>query len=454
MRLKSTNQQYFDFTHKSRLKVVNEYRAKYKLISQLLDDNPKLVSLVHQDLARMLSQSKRGRKSEYTSEQILRSLLVMFIERDSYRDVVVRIENSEFLQGFVGLGIKPMMDFSFLNKAFGILSDETWQTMNRVLAQYAKGQEKITSEKLRMDTTVYETNIHYPTDSSLLWDSFRTLARLLQQIQQELPHLPLNHRFHDKKIKKLALFITRNGSSNNKSKKRKVKTTYRKLITRVNWIVGVACNALSVLQRAGYDAELLAHYIPIVEKIAYQAQQRVFQDIKLSADEKVYSLFEEHTELLKRGKAGKPIEFGHKILIAQTGEKFIHHYEVFPKRKEDKELIKPALKAHKQLFGTGPDVLATDKGFYENMKQVLKLEEKITTVSICKKGRRNPAEYERESTEEFKDGQRFRAGCEGSISVLKRVFKLGRCLFKGFKNYAASVGCAVFCHNLVLLTKL
>jgi len=88
------------------------------------------------------------------------------------------------------------------------------------------------------------------------------------------------------------------------------------------------------------------------------------------------------------------------------------------------------------------------------MKQILKLEKNITIVSICKKGRRNQAEYIRESSEEFKDGQRFRAGCEGSISVLKRAFKLGRCFFKGYKNYAASVGCAVFCHNLVLLTKL
>ena len=433
---------------------MTEYRAKYELISQLLDDNPGLVSLVHRDLTRMLSQSKRGRKSEYTSENILRSLIVMFVEQDSYRDVVIRIENSEFLRHFAGLGVKPMMDYSFLSKAYGVLSDKTWKTMNRVLAQYAKEQEKISSEKMRMDTTVYESNIHYPTDSSLLWDSFRTLSRLLRQIQQELPHLALNHRFHDKKVKKLALFITRNGSSNSKAKKRKVKNIYRKLIARVDWIAGVARKVLSVLQRAGYDAELLAHYIPIIEAIISQADQRVFHDVKLAADEKVYSLFEEHTELLKRGKAGKPIEFGHKILIAQTGEKFIHHYEVFPKRKEDKELIKPALKAHKQLFGTGPDVLATDKGFYENMKQVLELEEKITTVSICKKGRRNQAEYERESTEEFKDGQRFRAGCEGSISVLKRAFKLGRCLFKGYKNYAASVGCAVFCHNLVLLTRL
>jgi len=433
---------------------VNEYRAKYKLISQLIDDNPQLVSLAHQDLAKMLSKSNNGRKSEYTSEQILRSLIVMFVEQDSYRKVVVRIENSEFLRDFIGLGIKPMMDYSFLNKAFGILSEKTWKTMNKMLAQYAKQQEKISSEKLRLDTTVYETNIHYPSDSSLLWDSFRTLARLLQQIQQELPQLALKHRFHVKKVKKLYLFITRNAAGKNKSKKRKVKSTYRMLIERVNWIVEVAREVLVVLQQAGYEAELLDHYIPIVEKIINQADQRIFQGVKLAADEKVYSLFEEHTELLKRGKAGKPIEFGHKVLIAQTGEKFIHHYEVFGKRKEDKELIKPTLKAHKQLFGAGPDVLATDKGFYENMKQILKLEGKITTVSICKKGRRNQQEYERESTEEFKDGQRFRAGCEGSISVLKRVFKLGRCLFKGFKNYAASVGCAVFCHNLVLLTRL
>ena len=326
--------------------------------------------------------------------------------------------------------------------------------MNRVLAEYAKEQEKISSEKLRLDTTVYETNIHYPTDSSLLWDSFRTLARLLQQIQQELPQLALKHRFHINKVKKLTYFITRNGGSNKKSKRRKVKSTYRKLIERVNWIAEVAREALVILYRTGYEAELLAHYLPIVEKIINQAEQRVFQGVMVDADEKVYSLFEEHTELLKRGKAGKPIEFGHKVLIAQTGEKFIHHYQVFPKRQEDKDLIEPTLKAHKQLFGTGPDLLATDKGFYENMRQIVKLEENIVTVSICKKGRRNPQEYERERTEEFKDGQRFRAGCEGSISVLKRVFNLGRCLFKGFKNYAASVGCAVFCHNLILLTRL
>jgi len=172
MRTKSTKQQYFDFSHKSRLKVVNEYRNKYKIMSQLLDDNTQLVSLIHQDLAKMLSKSNNGRKSEYTSEQILRSLIVMFIEQDSLRQTVIRIENSEFLRYFVGLGIKPMMDYSFLDKAFCVLSDKTWEAMNRILAQYAKEQEKISSEKLRLDTTVYEANIHYPSDSSLPTKAF------------------------------------------------------------------------------------------------------------------------------------------------------------------------------------------------------------------------------------------------------------------------------------------
>ena len=173
------------------------------------------------------------------------------------------------------------------------------------------------------------------------------------------------------------------------------------------------------------------HFSP---QIVEQAEKRVIKGEKVPPDEKLYSLFEEHTELIVRGKAGKAIEFGHKILIAQTGEKYIHHYKVMEQRIEDKELLIPAIEAHKEMFGDYPEVLSTDKGFYESMKQIISLEAKITTVSIAKKGRRNQVEYERETTEEFIDGQRFRAGSEGSISVLKRAFKLGKCFFKGFKK--------------------
>jgi len=450
---KTSNVLYFDFSGESTLKVVQAYRTKYEAISEFLEANPALLTWAHRDWVKLLSTSSKGRDG-YTSEQILRALLVMFIEGTSYRDTVVLIENSEFLQYFVRLGTLRTMDFTFLNKAFGVLSARTLEQMNRVLADYAVREGMICGDKQRMDTTVYETNIHYPTDSSLLWDSFRTLARLLRRIQNELPQLELLHRYHERKVKKYMTFISRNASSKRKRTQRKVKIRYRQLMQSVRWIQGVGQEVLREAFLAGYDVPELAHYLPLVARILDQAVRRVLQGETVPPDEKLYSLFEEHTELLQRGKAGKPIEFGHKILLAQTGEKFIHHYQVLPKRIEDKELLVPALEAHQELFGCYPNVLSTDKGFYESMKQILALEEKITVVSIAKKGRRTPEEYAREKTEEFLEGQRFRAGAEGSISVLKRAFKLGKCFFKGFKHYAASVGLAVLCHNLVLLTRL
>jgi transposase, IS5 family len=452
MRSKTAKEQYLDFSGESSLKVVNDYRKRYRKISELLEAAPSLVTEVHRDLSRLLSESTAGR-SGYASEQILRALVVMFIEGTSFRATVIRIEDSEFLRHFVRLGLKSMMDYSFLNKAAGAISEATWEAINRGLGVYAVREEKIDGEKLRLDTTVVEVNIHYPTDSSLLWDSIRLMSRLLTQIRTDHPEWPLLYRFHTRKVKKLAYFIARNGGSSHPGKTREVKRTYRTLIERVRWIAGVAQEVstwLTVRREAGRE---LAGYLSIVKKILDQAERRIFQGEQVPSEEKVYSLFEDHTELLKRGKAGKPIEFGHKVLLAQTAEKFIHHYQVLPHRQEDKELLVPTLEAHRKLFGDWPDVLAADKGFYESREQLAELGKVISVVSIGKKGRRTQEELVRESTEDFKEGQRFRAGSEGSISVLKRAFKLKKSLFKGFKHYAAGIGLAVFCHNLVLLTQ-
>jgi IS5 family transposase len=457
LREKILNQEYLDFSIKSTLKLVKEYREKYGKIGQILEANPKILDIAHEDFSRSLCNSEYGRRG-YTSEQILRSIVVMFIEEKSYRDAVILIENSEFLRNFVKLGNKAMMDFTFLCKAYTALSEQTWKAINEALSTYAKEGKKITAEKLRIDTTAYETNIHYPTDSSLLWDSYRTLARLMREAGEEMRALGLTHRFHTKKIRKLALFISRNGDKKNKRVQQKIKSVYRKLIERVRWIASVGTVAMQLLSRAmdfkvAAIAAELRHYLSIIEKIISQAESRVLFGEQVPSAEKIYSLFEEHTELIKRGKARKLIEFGHKVLLAETREKFIIHYETMPKQRADKELIESSLNAHNNVFRCRPDILAGDKGFYESREQIDKLSKRIETVSICKKGRRTEEEDQRESTEEFKDGQRFRAGIEGTISVLKRAFKLGKCLFKGFKNFASSVGCAVFCHNLVMLAR-
>jgi len=455
MRSKITYQESLGYDPSCSVQIVQDYVNKYKGIDTILQANPEILECVHGDFTRGLSRSQKGREGDYTTEQIFRSIVVMFIEPWSYRRTVVHIDTNVVLQRFVRLGMLPMMDFTFWNKAYCALSETTWEKINRALSRYAHEEEKIGGEKLRVDSTVYETNIHYPTDSSLLWDSYRTLARLLRRMREEMRAVGLEHRFHTRKVKKLAYYISRNGGSKSKRTQQKVKSMYRLLIERVRGIVRVARTGVQRLSgRCLDEVAELEHYLPLGEKIIHQAEKRILEGVILPAEEKVYSVFEDHTELLKRGKAGKEVEFGHKILIAQNGEKFITHYQALLKRKEDKELLKETLAAHKNWFGKAPSVLATDRGFYESRNQLKELEREIRTVSMAKKGSRTPEEKARESTEEFQEGQRFRAGSEGSISVLKRAYKLRKCLFKGFKNFAVSVGCAVFCHNLVLLTQL
>ena len=119
MRIKRDSQTFLNFTPPSSLKVVQEYRAKYNAIDQILRAIPQLLELAHGDLAQLLSPSSGGRKSVYTSDQVLRALIVMFVEGITYRKVVVQIEESEFLRNFVGLGIRSMMNFTFLCMANG-----------------------------------------------------------------------------------------------------------------------------------------------------------------------------------------------------------------------------------------------------------------------------------------------------------------------------------------------
>ena len=453
MRLLDNIQETIDFTRLTTLKVVKEYREKFERISGILEENPGIVQAVHQDLAGHLSESRGGRESKYTSAQVVRALIVMFVEGLDYRGAVVRIEESDFLRRFVGLGVQSMMDFTFLSKAFCAIRDGTWDVVNKAVLGFAKAEGKVSGEKLRVDTTAYETNVHYPTDASLLWDGFRTMVRLLVLLKEEFPELSGRYRFHNKKVKKLMLFITRNSKSKNKATQRKIKKNYGKLLEQVGRVVAISREVCGGLPPKDPTVEELTHYIPLVERVVDQTIRRVFEGEKVPADEKLYSIFEEHTELLIRGKAQKRIEFGHMVLIGQSEQKFITQYEVLRRRVADKDLVDDILASHQELFGRLPDVFAADKGFYESMKKIEELEEKIETVSMCKKGRRTPDETEREHEDAFQDGQRFRAGVEGTISVLKRAFKMLKCYFRGYKNYASSVGCAVFCHNLVLLTR-
>ena len=164
----------------------------------------------------------------------------------------------------------------------------------------------------------------------------------------------------------------------------------------------------------------------------------------MPASERTFSIFEPHVELLKRGRREKPVEFGHKVLLTQTRDKFITHYEALEKQKPDSELVSSVLEHHREQFGAYPETLAADKGFRSDAKKMEVFQEQVQLLAIPKK----PSDWGKEPLQPW---QAFRAGIEGTISGLKRGFRLIRCFYRGFKNFAASIGAAIFCHNIVKL---
>jgi IS5 family transposase len=446
MRRVFEEQTYLNFSGETSLKVVKEYRAKYAWIDECLEANPLMLWLVHEDLE-VLSQSQEGREAKYTTEILFRALLVHQIEKTPLRETVIRMAESSTLQSFIRLGTRSVPDFTFLNRAFKAMTAETWKLINEELAHYAVKQCELDVSQIRADTTVIEANIHYPTDSSLLWDSYRVLSRLLRAVRTEAPAL-CPHRFHDKKVKKDLVYVHRYLRSGSKARLRELKRRFRRLhasVCRLERIAAPLLKSLAASERLalrGLGAQL-KHYLPLVRKVCQTAKRAALKGETVPARDRIFSLFEEHTELIKRGKSNQPVEFGHAVWLAQSRGKFITDYEVMEEKIPDSELLGEITKRHKAAFRRYPEAVTADTGFRAAPEEMNKVQRHVATVAVPRRGQ----SHAKIDT----CWHHFRAGIEGSISVLKRAFRLSICMYRGFKSFAAAVGMAVFCHNLVNL---
>ena len=212
MRKKRDTQGWLAFQPSS-LTLTREYFGRYEGISEILDQTPKLLELVHRDLELALELENREARRRggfiYTSEIVLRLCLCQVIEGASLREIVVRVDDSHYLRRFTRIHGGPMMNHATLCKLRNAIQPETWKKLNGVLAKTAAAGKRITGEKLRLDTTAVETNIHWPTDSSLLWDGYRTLGRLIEQARGIDPRAVGNQRVHLKRVKRLAALVAR-----------------------------------------------------------------------------------------------------------------------------------------------------------------------------------------------------------------------------------------------------
>jgi IS5 family transposase len=199
----------------------------------------------------------------------------------------------------------------------------------------------------------------------------------------------------------------------------------------------------------------IAHYCGLGERVIHQARRRVVEGEQVPNAEKLYSIFEPHTDLIKRGKVRAPVEFGHKVFLAESAKGLITQYEVLKGNPADDIHVAPSLQRHRRTFRRAPELYGADRGFFSEQNIAACVHGAVATVSIPQRGgRKTPRRQAYERSPAFKQAQRFRAGIEGRISVLMRGRGMKRCRAEGTERFALFVGAAVLANNLMIIANL
>ena len=428
-----------------------------KRISEFLDNQPEIIKLVGQDLQWGLKKPDTGRTA-ITPAQVLRSLVLMRVKNWDYRELRERIADGYTLRRFTGFYSRRVPKHDAFNRAFNKLRPQTLKALNELVLKAAVDLGLEDGKKLRVDTTVVETDIHHPTDSTLLWDVVRVITRLMGRLAELLPNridgFSDRRRSARRRMQEIQRLTPRQRHALQRDK-------YRQLIAITQQVVH---NARGVLEKTkdqcavdliddiiiGELRRSIEHYGQLGDRVIDQSRRRVLKGEQVPPGEKIYSIFETHTDLIKRGKVQKPIEFGHKIFLAESARGLITQYDVLQGNPSDYLQVAPSLKRHQETFGFAPDLYSSDRGFFSDEHSPACQEVKL--VCIPQRGGKRTAEREAfEKSPEFKKGQRFRAGIEGRISVLFRGRGMKRCLAEGRERFEVLVGAAVLTNNFMTI---
>jgi len=432
-------------------------------IADFLDDHEEMIETIRGDLRRGLKNPDTGRNG-LTAQQVLRSLILMRVKSLDYRELRERIADGYTLRQFTGFYCQPVPKHDAFQRAFVRLTPETLRAVNAALVQAAVALGLEDGRKLRVDTTVVQTDIHHPTDNTLLWDVVRVVTRLVGRLAKALELRRIKgFRDRTRSARRRMYEIQR---MTTRQRHEQQTGTYRELIGIAEEVVERARSALRRTRKVrGKDllSELaiealrkdIEHYCGLGDRVIDQARRRVLGEEQVPNAEKIYSIFEPHTDLIKRGKVRTPMELGHKVFLAESAQGLITQYEVLKGNPSDADHVKPSLKRHKDAFGSVPELYGSDRGFFSEQNVTSCTRDGVKVVCIPQRGGKKTPEREAcEKSAQFKEGQRFRAGIEGRISVLFRGRGMKRCLAEGAERFELWVAAAVLANNLMNIAAL
>jgi IS5 family transposase len=430
-------------------------------LDQLLDDDT-LVATIRADLARRWPRTRQTGRPSTPVEVVLRLLIVKRLYGWSYAQTEHFVGDSLILRQFCRLGVARVPDDTTLLRWAAFIQPQTLQTLLDHVVALACQVQVTRGRKLRVDSTVVQTTIHHPTDSSLLVDSVRTLGRLIRRarpaVASHLAGVRDAFRTRTRSARRHLQTIHRAARGKGAAAKHTQHTAYRKLCRVAHQVVRQAERvqaSLTTVSHAvpGRVGTEVARVLPLARQVIAQAERRVLHGEAVPAAEKVVSLVEPHTAIITRHKAGHPVEFGRKLWLGEADGGIITDVQVLDGAPPDSAQVLPTIARHRRQFGRPPDLVTGDRGCSTPAVRQDVAAAGVRRVALPQTGRPTAASQARERERWFARGYRWRAGIEGRIGVLQHVYGLDRCPDHGDAGLKRWAYLGVLTANLVTIAR-
>jgi transposase, IS5 family len=375
----------------------------------------------------------------------------------SYQQTEHFVCDSIVLRQFCRLYLEPAPDDTTLIRWANTIGAQTVAALNDRAVELARSLKVTRGRKLRTDGTVVETNIHYPTDDALIADGVRLISRLVGRAKELIPEsvcqAARGEPFRDRtrSAKRLAHKIFKMARRRRAEAQATYRAAYERLVEVARASMRQAGRLRSMLEEvpsAQQISEEISHFAKLLERVISQTRRRVLEGEQVLATEKVVSIFELHTSIIRRGKAKKPTEFGRKVWLSEVEGGIVSGFRILEANAGDEAQLRPALEDHLRLFGKAPELVAADRGVHSKENELRAKQLGVKKVCLPKAGKKSTERKEYEQQRWYKRARRFRAGIEGRISVMKRREYLGRCRDKGEEGFGRWVGWGVLSSNL------
>ena len=440
------------------------HEAWMKHADQLLGD-PRIVAAVYEALAKRHPQSRKCGRPGTPAEVVLRLLVLKHMRNWSYGVLEREVRANLVYRDFTRVGGAKMPDAKTMGRWGMALGPEVVEQIHERIVQIARDHRVAAGRRMRVDTTVVETNIHYPTDSNLLGDGVRVLTRTMKKITAIAGAAGAQLRDRGRSVKLRVLEIARAARAKGHQNSERLAQAYRRLLTATGRVVGQARRFAkdiddgvkraadgprqSVLQ--GLRRQL-ASMVPLVQQVIRQTKARVFAG-DTHAEGKIVSLFEPTTEVIRKGKAGKPTEFGKMVKLQEAENQIVIAYEVYNQRPSDQDILMTAIETHQARLGRMPQLVAADAGFYSAKNEAAAKTKGVKRVCIPNRSTKSPERKREQKKRWFRNGQKWRTGSEGRISVVKRRHGLNRSRYRGEAGMKRWVGLGIIADNLVNISR-